>query len=106
MERDPLAARSRFEKLRQLLFHLIVNLYGVQLSVRLQPLRKAESRIARIGTQFQNAPWAYHSRDHGQQTPLEMPGAHARIEMAQMGAAVEPAQMVGFGRDMAEDIIV
>lgn len=89
----------------------VVGVFGVDLdgvdmaSARHHP-GHAQGRIAGKCAEFDYAARAYHGCKHGQEAPLGMVAAHARIEPFEMRAAVEGAQVRWFGVDMARYIVV
>ena len=96
----------RRKQLAQLRLHLVVDFYSVHLGVLRKIFRKTQRRIARERAQLYHTPRLRYRGKHGQQAPLRVARAHARIHMAQMRAAPQRVQRGRFGVDVRRYVIV
>ena len=89
------------------ILEFIVDFYGVNVGIVVeQPLGHALGRVSGKSAKFKHPFGANHAHKHLEHAPLQVAGAHARIEQAQMGVAVELVQVLWLGIDVGEDIIV
>ena len=86
---------------------LVVDLDGVDAAVVVgQTLGQAQRRIAAEGAQFQHAARLYHSRQHLDQAPLQVPRAHVPVVVLHVGVVVDACQRRRLLIDMPQDIFL
>ena len=89
------------------ILEFIVDFYGVNVGIVVeQPLGHALGGVAGKCAKFKHAFGANHAYKHLEHAPLQVAGAHARIEQTQVSVTVELVQVLWLCVDVGEDIIV
>ena len=83
---------------------LVVDLYGVQLSPRLECAGHTKGAVAGESAQLDDAPRPCHVNEHRQQAALQMAAGHARVVQVQVRGAPEPVQILRLRVDVCEDV--
>ena len=86
------------------ILQFIVNLIGMQQRSFAQPLGHAECRVTRKGANLEHTLGAGQLHQHLEQSALQMPRCHARVDELQVCLAVERLQVVTFLIHVLQDV--
>jgi hypothetical protein len=106
VQRNAVAYRRFCKMTAQEVFQFILYLDAVNYGVVIeQSLGKALRRVARVSAEFKHPLGAYHAHEHLQQSALQMPRAHARVEQLYVSVSVKLMQMLRLGIDVGKYVI-